>query len=409
MEIVVNLPQPHDKQLSFLESTAKRQVVVSGRRAGKTTGVSIKAAEALLDGRRVLYAAPTLDQTEVFWANEKRYFRELINRGVMHKNETQRALELGEGRIRAKTAWDADSLRGDYADLLILEEFSLMDRSTWDEVGAPMLLDNDGDAIFIGTPKRKNHFHHFHVRAKADGERWQSWHFTSLDNPHLSTQALEEITQDMTEEAYRQEIMAEFLENEGTVFRNIGACLSAAKDAKPEDHQGHRLVMGVDWGKQSDFTALSVMCSDCRQELALDRFNQIDYAFQRQRLEVLAKKWAVSFILAEVNAMGEPLVEELQRQGLPVQGFTTTAASKPPLIESLALAFERAEAQWLDISIATSELEAYERKVSQATGRSAYSAPEGLHDDTVIARALAWRAALQVPAELKQHVNPFYA
>ncbi|NIV32808.1 MAG: terminase, partial [Anaerolineae bacterium] len=58
-----------------------------------------------------------------------------------------------KGRIRTKTAWDADSLRGDYADLLILDEYATMDPSAWELVGAPMLLDNDGDAVFIGTPK----------------------------------------------------------------------------------------------------------------------------------------------------------------------------------------------------------------------------------------------------------------
>jgi hypothetical protein len=125
----------------------------------------------------------------------------------------------------------------------------------------------------------------------------------------------------------------------------------------------------------------------------LDRFNQIDYAFQRGRLAALASRWGVSYILAEQNAMGAPVVEQLQRDGLPVRGFETTASSKPPLIESLALAFERTEAQWLPDPVARLELEAYERKVNQLTGRSAYSAPEGLHDDTVMARALAWQAA----------------
>ena len=74
--------------------------------------------------------------------------------------------------------------------------------------------------------------------------------------------------------------------------------------------------------------------------------------------------------------------------GIQVQGFVFTASSKPPLIESLALAFERED------PVATLELEAYERKVSGTTGRSAYSAPEGLHDDTVMARALANQARL---------------
>lgn len=83
---------------------------------------------------------------------------------------------------------------------------------------------------------------------------------------------------------------------------------------------------------------------------------------------------------------------------MPVRPFQTTATSKPPLIESLALAFEREELQWLADPVWTGELEAYERKVSPVTGRSQYSAPEGMHDDTVMARALAHQAMQQPPA-----------
>jgi len=73
--------------------------------------------------------------------------------------------------------------------------------------------------------------------------------------------------------------------------------------------------------------------------------------------------------------------------------FLFTASSKPPLIENLALALERTEWQFQQDAVWTGELESYERKVSANTGRSSYSAPEGLHDDTVVARALMLRAA----------------
>jgi hypothetical protein len=85
---------------------------------------------------------------------------------------------------------------------------------------------------------------------------------------------------------------------------------------------------------------------------------------------------------------------------MPVQPFQTTASSKPPLIENLALAFERAEWQFQADTIWTAELEAYERIVSPTTGRSQYSAPEGMHDDTVIARALMVRAGETSPSIL---------
>ena len=124
----------------------------------------------------------------------------------------------------------------------------------WDKVGAPMLLDNNGDAWFISTPRRRNWFHDLYQKAKSDETgRWQAWHFTSFDNPHLSKEALDEITGDLTDEAYRQEILAEFLEGEGSVFRNIVANLTAPAKASPARSLGHRMVMGVDWAQKDDY------------------------------------------------------------------------------------------------------------------------------------------------------------
>jgi hypothetical protein len=149
----------------------------------------------------------------------------------------------------------------------------------------------------------------------------------------------------------------------------------------------------VDWGKLNDYTAISIGCRDCRVEVARDRFNQIDYAFQRSRLVELCNRHNVVQILVELNSMGEPNFESLSREGMPVIGFTTTATSKPPLIENLALALQRSEWQFQADPIWTGELEAYEVRINDVTGRSTYSAPDGVHDDTVMARALMLRAA----------------
>jgi hypothetical protein len=49
-------------QERFLNSTAKRIVIRAGRRGGKTTGMGIRAVRSLLEGRRILYVAPTEPQ-----------------------------------------------------------------------------------------------------------------------------------------------------------------------------------------------------------------------------------------------------------------------------------------------------------------------------------------------------------
>lgn len=379
-----------------MDSTAKRRVIVAGRRGGKTTGAAELACKAFFAGKRVLEAAPTADQTGAFWDKVQAFLAKPIQDKSVMVNKTNRSIDWANGQpghMRCKTAWNADTLRGDFADLLIMDEYSIMNPNAWGEVGAPMLLDNDGDAVFIFTPKRKNHA--FHLYAKASGDtsgRWGAWHFTSMDNPHLSKTALAEITSDMGADAYRQEIMAEFLDNEGAVFRNLDACL-ILQESQPSAHAGHNILVGCDWGKAGDYTVYSVGCADCKQELCLDRSNQTDYVVQVGRLQALHDRWKTRSILAESNSIGEPIIEQLVRLNLPVYAFETTTQSKPPLIENLALALEREEWHFLDNPIARLEMESYERKVSAQTGRPSYSAPEGLHDDTVIGRALMLRAA----------------
>lgn len=396
MDITIDLPKPHDKQKEIMAHPAPRKVICAGRRGGKTAlAASLKTIPHFLNRGRVLYGAPVSAQTDVFWETITEHLYPLIKAGFLYRNKTERYVEWltgRDGRIKAKTAYDADTWRGDWGDLLIYDEYAFMSPDAWQVVGAPMLLDNDGEAWFISTPNRKNHFHSLFVNGlDPHNERWQSFRFSSYDNPHLSKTALEEIKSDMTADMIRQEIMAEFLDNEGAVFRNIAACMNAP-ETEPGDHKNHHIIAGVDWGKHKDYTVISVGCRDCAREIYLDRFNKIDYSFQRSRLATAVSQWGVIDILAESNAMGEPNIEQLQLEGLPVRPFQTTAQSKPPLIENLALGLERAEWQFLNIPIATAEMEAYEMKVSPTTGRVSYSAPAGVHDDTVIARALMLQA-----------------
>ena len=84
--------------------------------------------------------------------------------------------------------------------------------------------------------------------------------------------------------------------------------------------------------------------------------------------------------------MGLPNIQQLREDGVPVIAFDTTMASKAQIIQRMRLAFEQRSFKWLDVPWATHELEAYEMKVTPL-GHVTYGAPEGLHDDGVIARA----------------------
>lgn len=224
--VEVHLPDPHERQRAFIDSKAKRKVIRAGRRGGKTVGISIAAVEWFLAGHRVLYTAPTMEQVGRFWTTVTRALYLPIKTGMFRQNGSEHFIEREgtEQRIKAKTAWNADSLRGDYANKLIFDEFQLVDEDAWGVVGAPMLLDNNGDAIFIYTPPSLHsrsvskaddpqHAAKLFKKAKAlqdaGDKRWETFHFTSRDNPYLSQEALNEIAGDMSALAYRMEIMAE--------------------------------------------------------------------------------------------------------------------------------------------------------------------------------------------------------
>lgn len=256
-EFTVCLPRPHGKQAAFVDSTAKRIVVRAGRRGGKTVGVAIRAVKGFLKGKRVLYAAPTQEQIDRFWVSVVRALQEPIDAGVFHKNETRHIIELAgtEQRIRAKTAWNADTLRGDYADELILDEWQLMNEDAWGIVGAPMLMDKDGDAIFIYTPPSLHnrstskasdpqHAAKLFKRAQADESgRWETHHFTSHDNPYISAEAVQDMAKDMTSLAYRMEVNAEDVDEAPGALWNR-AILEKYRAIKSPDYD--RVVVAID-------------------------------------------------------------------------------------------------------------------------------------------------------------------
>ena len=222
-EHTIHLRRPHEKQKPIRNSKAKRKVVRAGRRGGKTVIAATICVDKFIKGLRPLYATPTSDQLDTWWFEVKRALAKPIEAGIYKKNETEHTIELEgtKNRIKGKTAWNADMLRGDYSDFLVLDEYQLMNEDAWAVVGAPMLLDNNGDAMFIYTPpslhsrsvsKARDPRHAAKMYKKASQDttgRWAVFHFSSHNNPHISSIALGEITQDMTKISYRQEILAE--------------------------------------------------------------------------------------------------------------------------------------------------------------------------------------------------------
>ncbi len=360
LDLSVTLRRPHSKQQLFIDSTAKRKVIRGGRRGGKTTGQATIAVQRFLAGRRVLYATPTSEQIDRFWHEIKLALDEPLEAGIYAKNETRHMIELlgTEQRIRAKTAWNADSLRGDYADDLILDEFQLMNEDTWNRVGAPMMLDNDGDAVFVYTPPSfhsrsvtkaddPQHAAKLYKKAQADKSgRWEAFHFTSMDNPHISIEALDEIAQDMTALAYRQEILAEDIDDvPGALW--TGKLL---EDTRVTDHPTlHRIVVALDPHASSGQAGIIVV-GVAEMGDKIHGFTIDDTTLPRGSSvgrvcnSVIAAyhKWDADIIIGEINNGGDWIEEAIRNVDNSVNYKTIRASrGKYTRAEPIAAIFEQ--------------------------------------------------------------------
>jgi len=405
--ITLKLPRLHAAQQQIVRESKRWNICANGRRFGKSVLGVDRLVRPALDGQRVAYFAPTYRMLQEIWRDTVR----VVAPVTTLKNSSDHRLELVTGGVMDMWSLEAyDSIRGRKYHRAVIDEAAMCPhlKAAWQEVIRPTLTDYEGDAWFLSTPKGINFFKELFDRGQDPAlPAYMSWQMPTLANPYIKPSEVEAARWELPEQVFTQEYEAAFLQGQGAVFRNIEANLTAPLDAAPARHAGHRIVIGVDWAQKNDFTVLCVFCSTCMIEVALDRFNKIEFAFQRGRLRRLYDDWKVSLVLAEENSIGSPNIEALQSEGLCVQGFQTTAQSKPPLIQSLALALERGEARWLAHPVATAELTAYESSVNSFTGRLSYGAPAGSHDDTIIARALALKAALQSGGEV-EHGSPLW-
>ena len=382
----IEIPEYYPQQRTISESTKLRVIVDAGRQAGKTTLVAIKSLDDASVGKKVLYTAPIGAQTDTYWEYCVTWLSPAIEYGTVKKNETKRTLTFKDGGvITARTAWKPDHLRGiGEIDLLILDEYAYQDPIMWDKVCQPMLLSTNGRAWLISTPDLRNHFYHLYLKAQED-PRWDTFTFSSLDNPHLSKEALDFMIEGMSEDNYKQEILALFIEGLGQVFSfNLDDFIPHDGDT----HEGHRRVAGLDWG-QTDNSALSIGCADCSKEILIARFKG-PYPAQRDEIKDLLPENVE--LLAESNSIGQPNIEQLREDGVEVEGFAMTSTSKPQVVQTMKLSLSRREWKWLDDPTALRELESYEMKRSPS-GSYTYSAPSGLHDDCNVARMLMLRQA----------------
>jgi hypothetical protein len=228
----------HPAQLRVWQSPARFKVVAAGRRFGKTfLGCRVATVAALSDTsysgypvgvtHEVGYIFPTFEQAKrVVWPKFKEFLAPLepnAQQGTVRMFENTGVIEFSNGaKIRLLGADNPDSIRGLGFRKAILDEYKDMDPTVWEEIIRPALMDVGGDALFIGTPKGKNHFYELFKRAEADKTGvWEAFSFTSAANTALPEGELAETMRDMSSILIKQEIEASFVSETGAVFKDI--------------------------------------------------------------------------------------------------------------------------------------------------------------------------------------------
>lgn len=288
-------------------------------------------------------------------------------------------------RIELKGADNEDSLRGVGLKSAGLDECAMMKANVWPEIIRPMLADSGGRATFISTPKGRNWFFDLYMKGITGEPNWSSWKYPTSINKYIAPDEVEQARKDMPERLFKQEFLAEFLDDETGVFKRVRQCVTGELEAPVT---GRFYVIGVDLAKTVDFTVLTVIDTVTRQVVAFERFQDVSWKEQKLIIQKLAKRYNNALVIIDSHGVGDPIYEDLQNAYVSIEGFKFTNISKNQLIDQLAISIEQRLITFPPIEVLLQELMQFEYVISDG-GRIKYSAPEGKHDDCVISLALA--------------------
>ena len=367
----IELPSPHINQQKILECEKRFIVVMCGRRFGKSELSQIIGIKEAIIGGQVAYITPTYKLAKAFF--------ERLTAALPFKNNISN-LKIycpNKGSIEFYTGERLDNLRGRKFHLVIIDEAAFIPdlESGWQNSIRPTLTDYQGKAVFLSTPRGKNFFYSMFMK---QGENdWQSFKFSTYDNPYINTREIDEAKLQLPEVVFEQEYLANPSENSANPFGNayIKNCI------RPVSSQ-QIVAYGIDLAKSVDFTVI-IGLDNGGNVAYFDRF-QMDWHNTKETI----RRLPIAPILADSTGVGDPILEDLKREGINIEGLKFTSQSKQQLMEGLAQAIQQGKIGY-PAGVIVDELDIFEYQFTANGVR--YSAPSGFHDDCVMALALAWQ------------------
>lgn len=220
-----------------------------------------------------------------------------------------------------------------------------------------------------------------------DEPNYHSFTLSCYDNKWATQEDILDAKASMTEREFRMKYLGEWVDAEGSVFRNVDDCFTGTWLTGPE--QGHHYALSLDIAKSDDYTVAYVIDVCHSRIVAQDRYNGLDYVALRDRTEDIYHKWRCDYVHMDTTGVGEPVADMLRKKDLSVVGFLFTAKSKSQLIATLAREIEHKRVIFpAGADELRRELKAFRREVTKS-GNIVYTAPVNYHDDCVISAALA--------------------
>lgn len=378
--------RPHDNQKlihnSINNQPHKYYILNIGRQFGKTMlGINQMLYWAINDkGCNIGWVTPIYKQGKKVFTELEKVTR---SSGLFEYDKSELIVRGFNSTISFFSGERPDNIRGNTFDYLIIDEFAFTREELWSEVLSATVLVKGKKVLFISTPKGKNHFYQLSLQPNYD-ERYKYFHFTSYDTPFINALDLEERKRSLPSHVFKQEYLAEFIDSSSGLFSNVRDCIFTPIESK-------QYFGGVDIGRADDYTVLSIV-NENNQQVYCERWRQDEWSKIIDKVALVINQYkAKSYI--EVNNQGDVFFELLQKKckGL-VYPYITSSKTKPIMIEDLAVQFEQKQITILDIQWLIDELEAFTYIYNPNTRSVQYSAPQGVHDDSVVSLALSYQA-----------------
>jgi PBSX family phage terminase large subunit len=260
------------------------KVVCAGRRSGKSTLAQLITLNwAITSVGKYWIVNPTYRQAKsIHWSDFKKLIYTLPDGSVVKINETDLSFELNNGSIiELKGAENPDSLRGVKLNGLVIDEIASIRNWDWlwQEVLRPTLTDYEAPVVFISTPKGYNHFFDLYNIGQKDNKLYKSWRFSSYDNPYVPESEIENAKQELTEDTFAQEYMADFRKFTGLVYKDFERDIHVCD---PFDIPSNWYIYrGIDFGSTNPTVCLWVTVDNDDNMFIIDEYYKtgmtIDY------------------------------------------------------------------------------------------------------------------------------------